>query len=182
MTLRINVSQGAGSDGRSLLVVLSGALDQFAADALASMTDIYAGAAVTFDCAGIKHVNSYGAHLWMRAMQHFRVNPRCSVVKASTSYAMFAEMVPAFAASMHIQSIVVSYYCEKCERSETFVVDLMSQSALPAVACADCGTAMAAELEIESLLRASRASSVPPACSGDRAGRPASFKLALASA
>ena len=129
-------------------LVLSGAIDETAG--LLDLVGRATNGRLVLDLAGVTFINSLGVRDWIR-MQAAAIKGELAVELRRVSEPIVHQlnMIIATRGSAKVTSFYAPYACDACGREESLLLDaiahgpLLAQLEPPAMACPECGAAMA---------------------------------------
>ena len=99
-------------DGRSVRVTLEGDLDERADFSELLKLD---GRSVVLDLSKVGRINSAGCHRWVRFLEALaKRHSDVRLARLSSSFVSQALMVPNTIAHARVESLFLSYWCERC--------------------------------------------------------------------
>jgi hypothetical protein len=98
------------------------------------------------DLRGVRRVNSAGIYRWIAFAK--RVGDRLKLRACSRVFVEHLSLLPEFRCSAKIESVVLPYFCGKCERDTEIIEEIdairlqLATGKLPARTCAVCGNGL----------------------------------------
>lgn len=141
--------------GSAATVKLSGALDETTETALAPLRPKLAKLDVTFDCGGIKQVNSVGFRGWLKFLKDLHTEATFSFAHCPAPFLEYASLLSQTAFANRIISVLVPYRCAACQKADTMPFDVDGWEPgedFEERICPKCNGLMAAEAPADELL------------------------------
>jgi hypothetical protein len=111
--------------------------------------------AITFDCAGIRNINSPGVRVWLDEIRQLRTDIEIEFEKCSTYFVDYVNLLPDIINGGKVVSFDAPVHCATCKASRT--VQLNAAVAARAGGfgehrCPKCGSVMEPEVRPEEYL------------------------------
>lgn len=140
----------AKGDAKAFVMVLSGAIDEFAAPVLDALKRVLAGhETVCLDLAGVTHVNSIGVLAWSTFVTAVAETSAIELSHCSVDFIDVANLTPMVTEGAAVVSFHVPTRCCKCRHEVQVLVrtrDIVG-SGIPLAPCVACGAATEAIIE-----------------------------------
>jgi CheY-like chemotaxis protein len=100
---------------------------------------------VEFDVAGVRYVNSGGAHRWIGFLRDLERVDEYSFSRCSVAFTTQASLLPGFVGRGRVLSVTAPYHCDTCARDEARLLQVSALVAdggtlvAPRFRCAKCG-------------------------------------------
>jgi hypothetical protein len=130
--LHISVQDGTSP----LRIALSGDLDERAdLGVLGAQT----APRLTFDLANLTRINSIGVRRWVHALEAMLAKPNVKIVltRCSPAFVTQALMIANMVDGVRIESLFVSYWCDRCTRNEDVLIEA-GQTVKLTLTCPTC--------------------------------------------
>ena len=129
-------------------IALTGDLDE--GSDLEAVAREVSGGKVVIDVGGVGRINSFGVSRWIRFLEGItRVRGRrVSLIGLPTAFAAAAALVPNMLKGTTIDSVLLVYRCDDCNREEEVAVR-SAKEASAGRACSACRAAMTGSIDRE---------------------------------